>query len=307
MPEPVTISLTKYSFKCYNQRNKKGVKAPEKEHYRMKKFVKIISLMLIAVMTLAVFGACGSTEAEPESNVTAENTATGETLVMATNASFPPYEFVENNDFSGIDVEIAGLIAEKLGMVLKIEDVDFGSIIGGVQTGKFDIGMAGMTVTEDRLKSVNFSTSYAKGIQAIIVPADSDITSFDDFFNADKTVKDIKIGVQQDTTGDIYCSDTVDNGGVGKDHVIQYKTGNDAVQALVSGKVDAVIIDNEPAKSYVASSSGLKILDTAYAEEEYAICVAKENTELLDKINSALADLTAEGKIDEIIAKYISA
>ncbi|MBR0120368.1 MAG: transporter substrate-binding domain-containing protein [Clostridia bacterium] len=227
---------------------------------------------------------------------------------MATNASFPPYEYVDDSGaFAGIDVEIAGLIAEKLGLTLEIQDVEFGSIIGGVQAGKFDIGMAGMTVTDERLQSVNFSTSYATGIQSIIVPEGSEIKSFDDFFNADGTVKDIKVGVQQDTTGDIYLSDTVDNGGVGSDHVIQYKTGNDAVQALVTGKVDAVVIDNEPAKSYVASNEGLVILDTAYTEENYAICVAKENTDLLESINDALAQLTADGTIDAIIEKYIGA
>ncbi|MBR6361447.1 MAG: transporter substrate-binding domain-containing protein, partial [Clostridia bacterium] len=222
------------------------------------------------------------------------------------NASFPPYEYTEGDDFAGIDVEIAGLIAEELGLELKIEDVEFGSIIGGVQSGKFDMGMAGMTVTDERKESVNFSETYATGVQSIIVKADSEIKSFDDFFNEDGTVKDIKIGVQQDTTGDIYCSDTVENGGVGEDHVTQFKTGNDAVQALVSGKVDAVIIDNEPAKSYVEVNSGLTILDTAYTEEEYAICVAKNNTALLDAVNEALASLKSEGKIDEIIGKYIA-
>ena len=234
--------------------------------------------------------------------------AMADTLTMGTNASFPPYEYVDDSGaFAGIDVEIAGLIAKKLGLTLEIQDVEFGSIIGGVQAGKFDIGMAGMTVTDERLQSVNFSTSYATGIQSIIVPEGSEIKSFDDFFNADGTVKNIKVGVQQDTTGDIYLSDTVDNGGVGSDHVVQYKTGNDAVQALVTGKVDAVVIDNEPAKSYVASNEGLVILDTAYTEENYAICVAKENTDLLESINDALAQLTADGTIDAIIEKYIGA
>ena len=158
--------------------------------------------------------------------------------------------------------------------------------------------MAGMTVTEERLQSINFSTSYAKGIQSIIVPEDSEFKSFDDL----AAKEDVIIGVQQDTTGDIYISDDL-----GEDHVVRYKTGNDAVQALVTGKVDAVVIDNEPAKSYVAANEGLTILETAYAEEDYAICVAKENTALLENINAALAELTADGSIDAIIAKYISA
>ena len=284
----------------------------------MKKLVKILAIVMVAAMTLALFAGCGekpapstdTTTAAPENGETvpaAKMTATDGVLVMATNASFPPYEFVgDDGAFAGIDVEIAGLIAEKLGLQLEIQDVEFGSIIGGVQSGKFDMGMAGMTVTDERLQSVNFSTTYATGVQSIIVKEGSEIASFDDFFNEDGSVKDLMIGVQQDTTGDIYVSDTVENGGVGEDHVTQFKTGNDAVQALVAGKVDAVIIDNEPAKSYVAANEGLKILDTAYTEENYAICVAKSNTALLDAINAALADLTAEGKIDEIIGKYIA-
>ena len=258
----------------------------------MKKIVKISAIVLALVMAMSSLCACGK-------GASTENPSETEKLVMATNASFPPYEFVDDNGaFAGIDVEIAGLIAEKLGLTLEIQDVEFGSIIGGVQSGKFDIGMAGMTVTDERLESVNFSTSYAKGIQSIIVPEGSEFTSFDDL----AAKEDVKIGVQQDTTGDIYISDDL-----GSDHVVQFKTGNDAVQALVTGKVDAVVIDNEPAKSYVAANEGLVILETAYAEEDYAICVAKENTALLESINAALAELTADGTIDAIIAKYIAA
>ncbi|MBR6939727.1 MAG: transporter substrate-binding domain-containing protein [Clostridia bacterium] len=267
----------------------------------MKKITKILAIIMVLAMTACLFASCGKS---------ASGTATEGVLVMATNASFPPYEYTEGDDFAGIDVEIAGLIAEELGLELKIEDVEFGSIIGGVQSGKFDMGMAGMTVTEERLKTVNFSDTYAKGVQSIIVKETSSFNSFDDFFEGegdDKQVKNIKVGVQQDTTGDIYCSDTVENGGLGTDHVIQYKTGNDAVQALVAGKVDAVIIDNEPAKSYVAANKGLRILDTAYAEEDYAICISKDNPELLEEINSALSKLKSSGKVDEIISKYIAA
>ncbi len=231
---------------------------------------------------------------------------------MATNPNFPPYEFVgDDGEYAGIDVEIAMAIAEKLGMTLKIESTEFGSIIGGVESGKYDMGMAGMTVTEDRLKSVNFSTTYATGIQAIVVKEGSPYTSLDDFYNMDAegnytSVKEgVKIGVQQDTTGDIYCSDTVENFGFGEENVTSYKNGADAIAALNSDKITAVIIDNEPAKSFVAVNKGLKILDSKYAEEEYAICFAKSNTELLEKVNNALAELKAEGKIDEIVKKYI--
>lgn len=260
----------------------------------MKKAKRILALVLAAMLALTVFAACGKTEST--SDATEPVAGTAGKLVMATNASFPPYEFKgDSGEIEGIDAEIAAAIAEKLGKELEIVDTEFGSIIAGVQSGKYDVGMAGMTVNEERLQSVNFSTSYAKGVQVIIVKEGSAIAGPDD-------LADVMIGVQQDTTGHIYCE-----GDYGQDHVTPYKTGNDAVQALVSGKVDAVVIDNEPAKSYVEANEGLTILDTAYAVEDYAIAVAKENTELLDQINGALADLTADGTIDAIIAKYIPA
>ena len=258
---------------------------------------KLIAVLLAAICIVTCFAGCGKKN---------------DTLVMATNAAFPPYEYTEGNDFAGIDVEIATAIAEKLGKKLEIADVEFGSIIGGVQTGKYDFGMAGMTVTDERKESVNFSDTYATGIQSVIVLADSEYKSFEDFytgFDADGNpsgVKDgIKIGVQQDTTGDIYSSDDPAKWGFGDGNVVRYKTGADAVQALQTKKVTAVIIDNEPAKSFVSSNEGLKILDGEYTNEDYAICVAKENTELLDQINKALSELKQEGKIDEIIGKYI--
>lgn len=268
----------------------------------MKKFIKITSLVLALVLSLAAFAGCAKKDSAKK-------------LVMATNASFPPYEFKDDNDgFAGIDVEIAGLIAEKLGLELEIQDVEFGSIIGGVQTGKFDMGMAGITVNDERKQSVDFTDSYANGVQAVIVKEDSEYASFEDFYTEERdaegnpvAVKEgIKIGVQQDTTGDIYSSDKPEKYGFGEENVIRYKTGNDAVQALASGKVTAVIIDNEPAKSYVSSNDGLKILDGEYTNEDYAICVSKDNKELLEKINKALSELKAEGKLQEIVDKYIT-
>lgn len=271
----------------------------------MKMTKKIIALLL-AVLMLASFAGCGNAKTSPDADA-------DKTLVMATNASFPPYEFKDDNDgFAGIDIEIAGLIADKLGMKLQIEDVEFGSIIGGVQSGKYDMGMAGMTVTDERKQSVDFSITYATGIQSVIVKEDSKYASFEDFytgFDADGNpagVKEnIKIGVQQDTTGDIYSSDVPAKWGFGEENVVRFKTGNDAVQALVSGKVTAVIIDNEPAKSYVASNTGLKILEGEYTNEDYAICVAKNNTKLLEDINTALKELQDSGEIQKIIDKYI--
>ena len=217
-------------------------------------------------------------------------------LTMGTNAAFPPYEFFEDNVIVGIDAEVAAAIADKLGMALVIEDMDFDSLVPAVYSGKIDIAMAGMTVTEERLQSVNFSTSYATGIQSIIVKEGSPIQSVDDLVNAGL------IGVQQGTTGDIYCSDDF-----GEEHISKYKTGNEAVMALVAGKVDCVVIDNEPAKAYVAANEGLVILETEYAVEDYAIAVALENTELLDAINAALEELIADGVVADIVAKYIPA
>lgn len=217
-------------------------------------------------------------------------------LTMGTNAAFPPYEFFEDNVIVGIDAEVAAAIADKLGMALVIEDMDFDSLVPAVYSGKIDIAMAGMTVTEERLQSVNFSTSYATGIQSIIVKEGSPIQSVDDLVNAGL------IGVQQGTTGDIYCS-----GDFGEEHISKYKTGNEAVMALVAGKVDCVVIDNEPAKAYVAANEGLVILKTEYAVEDYAIAVSLENTELLDAINAALEELIADGVVADIVAKYIPA
>ena len=285
---------------------------------------KVLSVLMAVAMLFTVCMLAGCTNDTNNTEKTSEEdvsnsastsmTATEGVLVMATNAEFPPYEYVEGGNFTGIDVEIAGKIAEKLGMTLEIKDIEFGSIIGGVQTGKFDMGMAGMTVTDERLESVNFSTTYATGIQSVIVLEDSEYASFEDFYtgfdeegNPAGVEDGIKIGVQQDTTGDIYSSDDVAKWGFGADNVIRYKTGADAFQALIAGKVTAVIIDNEPAKSYVGANDGLKILDGEYAVEDYAICVAKENTQLLAAINNALAELKADGTIDGIIAKYISA
>lgn len=214
---------------------------------------------------------------------------------MATNAYFPPYEYYQGEEIVGIDAEIAQAIADKLGLELKIEDMEFDSIITAVQTGKADMGLAGMTVTDERKQSVNFSDTYATGIQVVIVTEDSDIASVDD-------LEGKKIGVQLSTTGDIYASDDY-----GEDFVEQYNKGADAVMALKQGKVDAVIIDNEPAKSFVAANEGLKILDTEYVTEDYAACINKENAELLDAVNGALAELKEDGTLQSILDKYITA
>lgn len=214
-------------------------------------------------------------------------------LTMATNATFPPYEYYEGNEFIGIDVDIADAIAKKLGLELKIEDMEFNSIIIAVTQGKADIGLAGMTVMEERLDAVNFSDSYATGIQAIIVAKDSDIQGVDD-------LKGKKIGVQLMTTGDIYATDDF-----GKENVEAYNKGADAVMALKQGKVDAVIIDNQPALAFVRETEGLKVLDTQYKVEDYAAALSKDNEGLLTAVNGALAELEQDGTLQSIIEKYI--
>ncbi len=213
---------------------------------------------------------------------------------MATNAYFEPYEYYEGDQIVGIDAEMAAAVAEKLGMELKIEDMEFDSIIPAVNSGKADMGVAGMTVTEDRLVNVNFSNPYTTATQVIIVQEGSDITG-----EADLNGK--MIGVQLGTTGDIYASD------IEGAEIEQYNKGMDAVQALSNGMIDAVIIDNEPAKQFVSKAEGLKILEEEFVTEEYAIAFAKDNEELMEKVNAALDELIADGTIQSIIDKYITA
>ena len=280
---------------------------------------KILSAVLAAAMT-AMLAACGGSStattaapAETKAEETkAEETKAEETkaeeapaaeletvqkgkLVMVTNAEFPPYEFHDQNAIVGIDVEIAGAIAEQLGLELEIEDIAFDSIIPEIVSGKADIGAAGMTVTEDRKQNVDFSDTYAHATQVIIVKEDSEI----------KGVADLEgkiMGVQQGTTGDIYVS-----GDYGDAAVERYAKGMEAVQALAQGKVDAVVIDGEPAKQYIKEVEGLKIIDESYTDEDYAIAIKKGNTAMVEAVNAALAELKSEGKLDEIVAKYIQA
>ena len=238
-----------------------------------------------------------SSETASESADAAElTTVTAGKLTMSTNAAFPPYEMTaDDGSFEGIDIEVAAAIADKLGLELQVDDMDFDAALLAAQNGKSDMVMAGVTVTDERQKVMDFSDTYAEGIQSVIVPEDSDIASVDDL--AGKT-----IGTQRGTTGYIYCTDDF-----GEDSVVAYDNGLTAVQALNNGQVDAVVIDNAPAKEFVAANTGLKILDTAYAQEDYAIGVAKGNTALLDAINGALKELQADGTLQSIVDKYIKA
>ncbi|MBQ3403933.1 MAG: amino acid ABC transporter substrate-binding protein [Oscillospiraceae bacterium] len=286
----------------------------------MSRFITLL-LALTFIFALCCLSGCGSTDeatpadtAEPAETADAAEPAEGGdaaevpltinngVLTMGTNAAFPPYEFYDGDTIVGIDAEIAALIAEKLGLTLEIVDMDFSSIITSVQTGKIDMGMAGMTVTEERLQNVNFATSYATGIQVIIVPDGSPITSADDLTAMAENGDEFLIGTQEATTGFLYASDDF-----GEDHVVAYTNGAMAVQALTEGKVDCVIIDNEPAKNFVAANEGLSILDSSYVTEDYAIAVSKDNEALLDAINQAIGELIDDGSVQAVLDKYIGA
>lgn len=253
-----------------------------------------------AAETTTAGDTAAETDTEAEAKDGAETTAAiggeGKVLVMATNAEFPPYEYHDGGDIVGIDVEVAEAIAGKLGMTLEVEDIAFDSIIPELESGKADIGVAGMTVNEDRLKNVDFTDPYTTASQVIIVKEDSEIAGPDD-------LKGKYIGVQLGTTGDIYASDYEADGST----IERYNKGFEAVQAMQQGKIDAVVIDQEPAKVFVSQNEGIKILDEALTVEEYAIAVKKGNTELLDQVNGALAELKESGELQAIIDKYISA
>ena len=223
-------------------------------------------------------------------------TVTEGKLTMSTNAAFPPYEMTtDSGDLEGIDIEVAGAIAKKLGLELQVDDMDFDAALLAAQQGKSDIVMAGVSVTEERQKVMEFSDPYATGVQVIIVKEDSDIASVE---NLDGKM----IGTQRGTTGNIYCTDDY-----GEDHVTTYDNGLTAVQALMNGQVDCVVIDQEPAKAFVAANQGLKILDTEYVSEDYAIGMAKGNTALQSAVNKALAELQEDGTVQSIVDKYIAA
>lgn len=277
---------------------------------------KMFTIVLAALMVAALFAGCGSSTAEtkaPETTAAPAATAAAETatpaeteaaapafttieagkLIMSTNAAFPPYEMVaDDGSFEGIDVEIAGAIAKKLGLELVVDDMDFDAALLAVQQGKSDIVMAGVTVNEDRKLVMNFSDTYSKGVQVVIVKEGSDVTL--------DNLGDQMIGTQRGTTGYIYTS-----GDYGDDHVTAYDNGASAVQALMNGQVDCVVIDSAPAQAFVENNPGLTILDTEYTSEDYAIGMNKDNTALLEAINGALKELTEDGTIPAIVEKYI--
>ena len=277
---------------------------------------KIFALTLAVLMVASLLAGCGAKETAETTAAAAETTAAAavETaaaeaafttieegkLIMSTNAAFPPYEAVaDDGSFEGIDVEVAGAIAEKLGLELIVDDMDFDAALLAVQQNKSDIVMAGVTVTEDRQMVMSFSDSYATGVQVVIVKEGSDVTM--------DNLGEKLIGCQRGTTGYIYASDSPENGGYGEDHVTAFDNGASAVQALINGQVDCVIIDSAPAAEFVAANAGLTILEGAWVEEFYAIGMNKDNAALLDAVNTALAELTADGTVQAIVDKYISA
>lgn len=279
----------------------------EKEVMNMKKLFALL-LTLAMVLSLAACGGSDTAPADDTENTdgdavtdTALTTAVEGVLSMATEATFPPYEYYDGDELVGIDVEVAAAIADKLGLEFQVTDIAFDSIIPGVQTGKFDIGMAGMTVTPERLEEVDFTTSYAKGVQVVIVKDGSAITSVDDLFaeGASNT-----IGTQTGTTGFLYATWDIEDEGLGT--VKAFAKTTDAVEALKNGQVDCVILDNEPAKALVAANEGLSILDSSYADEDYAIAVSKDNAALLEAIDGALNELIADGTLQGIVDKYIA-
>ena len=271
-----------------------------------KKFLSVLmaATMLVGVMALT---GCGGDTTEPttdEANNQSEPASTTATdlktvtegvLTMSTNAAFPPYESTDDSgNVVGIDADIAAAIAEKLGLKLQIDDMDFDGALAAPQSGKSDIVMAGVTVNEDRLLTLDFTESYATGVQVVIVPEGSDVTL--------DNLGEQQIGTQRGTTGYIYCTDDY-----GEDHVVAYDDAIAAVKALNNGQIDCVVIDSAPAQELVKANPGLTILDTEYVTEDYAIGVAKGNTALLDAVNGALKELVEDGTVQSIIDKYIPA
>ena len=253
---------------------------------------KTIAIILAAVMMLGLLAGCSS---DSESLTLEEGK-----LIMSTNAAFPPYEMTDDaGNYIGIDVEVAQAIAEKLGLELVIDNMEFTAALEAAQNGKADMVMAGVTVKEDRLAVMDFSNSYATGVQVVIVKEGSDVTM--------DNLGEKMIGTQMGTTGFIYASDTIENGGYGEDHVIAYDNGITAVQALLNDQIDAVIIDNAPAQAFVEANPGLTILEGEWAVEDYAIGFQKGNTALVEAVNTTLAELIADGTVQQIVDKYIPA
>lgn len=249
----------------------------------MNKSIKMIALVLSLVTVLSMLVGCGSS-ADDTSDPSGEATK----LVVATSPDFPPFESLEGGDVVGIEVDILKLVAEKMGMELDIQQMDFDSVIPGLQAGKFDVGMSGITVTDERKANVDFSSVYFMAAQAIVVTADSDITC-----KADLEGK--KVSVQTGTTAEDYC---MENGY----EVLAFTANNDAASALTGGKVDAWVVDNEVALA-MAPELGLTVLEETMTTEPYAFAFLK-GSELTAAFNEALDALLADGTVEGIFDQY---
>jgi len=263
---------------------------------------KLVSILLAAtlLLSLCALTACGKkteepTPAEETAEIGAFTTITEGVLTMSTESAFPPYEMRQDDGtFIGIDIEIAQAIADKLGLKLQIDDMDFDSALMAVQQGKSDIIMAGVTVTPERQEVMEFSEPYATGVQVVVVPENSDITL--------EKLPELTIGTQRGTTGNLYCVDDF-----GEDHVVVFDNGITAIQALLNGQIDCFVNDSGPAMEYVAANPGLMILPTEYVVEDYAIGLGKGNLALLDAVNAALRELKEDGTVQSILDKYLTA
>lgn len=282
----------------------------------MKKITKIAALFLVAASIATTMSACASKSASSAASSTANSTSTASSaaaqtsvdkikasgsLTMSTNAEFEPFEYKDGGNYAGIDIEISQAIAKKLGVTLKINDVKFDSLIPELQSNKANFVAAGMTVNEDRKKNVDFSNTYFKAAQAIIVKKGSSITKPTDL--AGKVV-----GVQQGTTGDTYCTDEDKKNNVNVKSVQRFDKGVDAISDLLNGKVDAVVIDDFPAQKFVSKNADKLVkLSDALTVEEYAIAVKKGDSEMLKVINDVLAEMKSNGDMDKLITKFKSA
>lgn len=270
------------------------------------KGLKKIAAMAMALGMVASLAACGGNSNKEAADDNGLKTVESGKLIMSTNAQFPPYESVadgegyEGTGFEGIDVELAYAIAEKLGLELVIDDMDFDAALMAVQNGRSDVVLAGLSYSEERDETMDFTTKYATGVQVVIVKEGSDVT-------LDNLGDGKLIGTQRGTTGYIYASDTPENGGYGEDAVKGFDSGATAVQALVNGQVDAVIIDQAPAEEFVAANEGLTILSGEWVAEDYCIAVAEGNTQLQEAVQKALDELIADGTVDSIINSHIKA
>lgn len=254
----------------------------------MKKHTKALALVLALVMLLCALSACAKKQSAVE-----KIKAAGK-IVMLTNAAFPPFEYLgDNNKPAGVDVELAQAIADELGVKLEVIDMDFDAIVTAIQSGQGDIGVAGMTNTEERRKSINFSIDYVSTTQMIIVQEGSAIQTADDLVG--KT-----IGVQMGTTGDLFATDMIEGA-----NMMRFKTGPDAGLALQNGQIEAIVIDAMPAAQIAAAGAGLVVLEEPLTEEQYAIAIAKENTDLKEVVDKVLQKLLDDGTIDALIAKHL--